>query len=75
MRDFKAGLEPFGTPGWQPSWKLKHIPPLNKLGPAARHFTHMNTHTAGAVWRSPEREANSTLNRIKADLRWEVVTP
>lgn len=75
MKVFKAGLEPFGTPGWQPLRKLKHIPPLSKLGLAARHVTHTNTHTAGAVWRSPEREDNSTLNRIKADLRWEVVTP
>lgn len=75
MKDFKAGLEPFGTSGWQTVWKLKHIPPLCKLGLAAP-MVHMqdHTHTAGVVWQSPEQDDNSTLNRIKVDLRWEGVT-
>lgn len=73
MKVFKAALEPFGTSGWQPPWKLKHIPLLCKLGLAAV-AVHRITHTAGAVWRSPEQEDNSTLNRIKVDLSWEVVT-
>lgn len=48
-RLLKAGLEPFGTSGWQPAWKLKHIPPLSKLGLAAatlhtHDHTHIHTH-------------------------------
>lgn len=31
-------------PGWQPSRKLKHIPPPNKLGPIACHVTYTRTH-------------------------------
>ena len=44
MKDFKAGLEPFGTSGWQAVWKLKHIPPLCKLGLAAP-MVHIEDHT------------------------------
>lgn len=44
MKDFKAGLEPFGTSGWQAVWKLKHIPPLCKLELAAP-MVHMQDHT------------------------------
>lgn len=44
MKDFKAGLEPFGTSGWQAVWKLKHIPPLCKLGLAAP-MVRMRDHT------------------------------
>lgn len=42
----KAGLEPFDTFGWQPAWKLKHIPPLSKLVLAAATLhTHDHTQT------------------------------